>query len=952
MFDEAPSSPPNASSTAEYAIAYYKAQYETLESELAEFQASSQELEAELEKDVEAAEARERQLQARAEELNDKVVEWQNKYRQQKTEAAEVERRLQQEITQLRRENRELGHRLRDIEVQNDDFEKKERNMEGTVADLEGKWNRAIERNVMMEEEIRIGDQEREQLRIETQRLKGDLSDLRIEADVLRDKLTRAEARGAGQIQLPPLLTSNNSFTAPSSPQPFLDESCQIDLSNSSPFVHTPRTTTDSSQGGTPTPPSPPISDRSSATANSSTNQQQGVVTISQTTTPKPFRTPLPPRGSRIRAPSADLSVTPKPSRHGHSKLNDTSMGTPPLRPSRATTPSVSRVRKEEMRNKYEKALPAAPQIQAEKRGLPNSNSLIHMRAITAQMKRLELRVQSAKSKLPEPKSALLGTATPPPSGLGMPDSITVRSRKRTVGSASVNSSVLSGSTGDDAAPSLPSGKTHVPRVSTSGISRLSFGTASTRPTSQQTGEFARPPSRSSVATSNSNYNTSTSIGASSYSQSHNGGFAIPDRPASRMTADRERPASSISDRPQSRGSTTHSHSTSTYERPASRSSTTSGVSGVRPQSRSSMGRQTPLGQLAESRRPRSSIGQAAATRPDFSKTVGPGSAPGYGSIKGHKAGSQSVSISRLNYDLTAGDEVDREARSRENLYNSSASTSRAPTPNSQAGVRRSVPNFGGDGAGSEYASDASSARGAGGFTNFSQSVSGLPDRSAIPLPRRASAQLGQTGLGRSPSSSIPAISGIRGGGLTRSPSGLTRSPSTSISSLRGPTGLTRSPGTSISGLKTSTTPGITRPGINRGPSASDRLGRLHEGREPLGHNHRMHDGELLGGKGERVTVSGQGIVGRRKGEVLREQQLQELERKRLERQARAKGLGLERGGVRSGNNSRPGSSSNSAAGSAQSSPRKGEDAGMGRMGMGRMGSVSLRRDVDLGETW
>ena len=942
MFDEPPSSPPNSSSTPEYAIAYYKAQYETLESELAEFQASSQELEAELEKDVEAAEARERQLQARAEELNDKVVEWQNKYRQQKTEAAEVERRLQQEITQLRRENRELGHRLRDIEVQNDDFEKKERNMEGTVADLEGKWNRAIERNVMMEEEIRIGDQEREQLRIETQRLKGDLSDLRIEADVLKDKLTRAEARGAGQIQLPPLLTSNNSFTAPSSPQPFLDESSQLDLSNSSPFVHNSRTIADSSQGGTPTPPSPPISDRSSATANSSTNQQQGGATTSQTTTPKPFRTPLPPRGSRIREPSGDLSVTPKPSRHGHSKLNDTSMGAPPSRSTRATTPSVSRVRKEEMRNKYEKALPAAPQIQAEKRGLPNSNSLIHMRAITAQMKRLELRVQSAKSKLPEPKSALVGTATPPPSGLGMPDSITVRSRKRTVGSASVNSSLLSGSTGDDAPPSLPSGKTHVPRVSTSGISRLSFGTASTRPTSQQTGEFARPPSRSSVATSNSNYNTATSVGASSYSQSHNGGFAIPDRPISRMTADRERPGSRISDRPQSRGSTTHSQATSTYERPASRSSTTSGVSGVRPQSRSSMGRQTPLGQLAESRRPRSSIGQAAAPGPDFSKTVGPGSAPGYGSLKGHKAGSQSVSISRRNYDLTAGDEVDREARSRENLYNSSASTSRAPTPSSQAGVRRSVPNFGGDGAGSEYASDSGSARGGGGITNFSQSVSGLPERSAIPLPRRASAQLGQSGLGRSPS--IPAISGIRSGGLTRSPSGLTRSPSASISSLRGPTGLTRSPSTSISGLKTPTTPSssLTRPGLGRGPSASDRLARLHEGREP-----RMYDGELLGGKGERVTVSGQGIVGRRKGEVLREQQLQELERKRLERQARAKGLGLERGGVRSGHSSRPGSSSNSAAGSAQSSPRKGGE-GM----VGRMGSVSLRRDVDLGETW
>lgn len=71
-----PSSPPSEHSTPEDAIAYYKAQYEQLESELAEFQASSQELEAELEKDVELAEKRERALQEKAESLGFEVDEW------------------------------------------------------------------------------------------------------------------------------------------------------------------------------------------------------------------------------------------------------------------------------------------------------------------------------------------------------------------------------------------------------------------------------------------------------------------------------------------------------------------------------------------------------------------------------------------------------------------------------------------------------------------------------------------------------------------------------------------------------------------------------------------------------------------------------------------------------------------------------------------------------------
>ena len=66
----------HSSASKEEALAFYKTQYEQLETELAEFQASSKDLEAELEKDVEEAEKRERQLREKVEALGYEVDEW------------------------------------------------------------------------------------------------------------------------------------------------------------------------------------------------------------------------------------------------------------------------------------------------------------------------------------------------------------------------------------------------------------------------------------------------------------------------------------------------------------------------------------------------------------------------------------------------------------------------------------------------------------------------------------------------------------------------------------------------------------------------------------------------------------------------------------------------------------------------------------------------------------
>ena len=328
-----------------------------------------------------------------------------------------------------------------------------------------------------MEEEIKVGEQERENLRIETQRLRDELSDLKIEAEIMQDKLRKR--------QLPSLSTD---ITAPNSPS--FEGSGSPNSTASSPMITTPPDTksvsTTDTVSETPTPPSPPMSD-------ASTNARPVA------------KTPINPPKSKLKLPSGDSSTTPKPSaRYASSNLRG-SRGPAPAPTSsvrnRTATPSV-------IRNTKTKA-PAT-------RGLPNSTSLTHIRSLTAQMQRLEQRVQSARSKLPAPVSTPPRASPRTASAMGqnyMPPSVTIRSRKRTGGSTASGSSM-----GGEDTPSTTT--KHVARLSTSGISRLSFGPLPSREPS----ETSRPSSRASTSS-----------------------YVRPDRPLSRTEIARPASRSSIS---------------------------------------------------------------------------------------------------------------------------------------------------------------------------------------------------------------------------------------------------------------------------------------------------------------------------------------------------------------------------------------------------------------------
>ncbi|KAI9809981.1 MAG: NADH:ubiquinone oxidoreductase [Pycnora praestabilis] len=494
--DDVPSSPPSASSSAEEALAYYKSQYEHLEQELAEFQASSRELEAELEKDVESSEKRERQLQAKVEGLGFEVEEWKSKYKQSKSEANSAQNTLQREITTLRDANRTMQLRLRDIEVANDDFERQARNTTSSLEDLESKYNVSIERGVMLEEEIRSGEQEREALRIETQRLRDELSDLKIEAEITQGKLRHSEAtidqrHYRKPSPLPVDLIPSHSPTSEHSPA----------TTASSPTTSTPPRPKSSSTTvrETPTPPSPPLSDASA--------------------TMKPsIATQHPPRSSS-RLPPVDINTTPRPT---HSTLRPPrhSRG-PSLAPSNGrTVPSVSR--RTTLNNS------TAPESQ----DLPQSSSLHQIRGLIGRMQKLEQRVKSNHSKLPAPTSTPPDASPRSGSALGqsfVPASVTVRSSRKRTGGSIAGAALSPNGSGDTITP-----------LTARHVSRLSFG--GTTPSNERTIPI-RPSSRASVST----HSSTNQHARPSSRQSLTGSRTPLGYHSSTVSTDARRPRSSIS---------------------------------------------------------------------------------------------------------------------------------------------------------------------------------------------------------------------------------------------------------------------------------------------------------------------------------------------------------------------------------------------------------------------
>ncbi|KAK0263690.1 NADH:ubiquinone oxidoreductase [Friedmanniomyces endolithicus] len=451
------SSPMRPGATLEQELDYYKKQYEQLETDLADFQASSKELEEQLERDIEAAEKNERKLKAQVEKLGFEVEEWKTKHKQAKGEANSAQNALQKEITTLRESNRALQLKLRDVEVVNDDYERQARNTESSLEDLESKYNVTIERGVMQEEEIKTGEQEREALRIETQRLRDELGDLKVESEITLEKLRLAD----GTIERlrtrkpSPLAVESLRTRSPAS------EASGITPSSTTPSTPPPKSDTLSDA---PTPPSPPLSD---------------APVHAKAESYKPRRSLLP-----------DAAVTPRASLYGPRAVPRHTRG-PSMASSNGTSASDARA----MRPPTSKPVKVSSTTTGE--DLPRSDSLYQIKALRGRMQKIEERVHSARSKLPPPGTRT-PTGSPRPAGEHLPASVTMRrSMKRPSGSG-VSSVATSNDVAADSAAPAPTAERTARRESH--IKRLSYSIP--RPTSSSAADRSpsaldnkRPPS-------------------------------------------------------------------------------------------------------------------------------------------------------------------------------------------------------------------------------------------------------------------------------------------------------------------------------------------------------------------------------------------------------------------------------------------------------------------------
>ena len=388
--------------------------------------------------------------------------------------------------------------KLRDIEVVNDDFERQARNTTSSLEDLESKYNVAIERGVMAEEEIRAGEQEREALRIETQRLRDELGDLRVEAEIRQDKLRHAEAAAHRQnTRKPPPLDSDVAR-----PQSAMSVHSPT-TSTSSPTVATPPTkSTSSTVSETPTPPSPPTSDRSlPPTLNTPANRL-----------PKP------------RISTGDSNITPRPLTYSTQTIRHSRR--PSIQaPNTRSTPLIPR-----------RSTLSRPEHLNPDTTLPSSGSLHQIRGLIGKMQKLEQRVNSARSKLPAPTSTPPHASPRSNSALGqsyIPNTVTMRSSKRRTGGSNASLALQSPSIDPTNRPS----------------SRLSFGfsqptTSPTRDVNQNQTPKSRPSSRASISSRTSLTHLPTSRPSSR--QSVSGARTPLGHYASSTQSESRRPRSSI----------------------------------------------------------------------------------------------------------------------------------------------------------------------------------------------------------------------------------------------------------------------------------------------------------------------------------------------------------------------------------------------------------------------
>ncbi|CCL98979.1 uncharacterized protein FIBRA_00987 [Fibroporia radiculosa] len=173
--------------------------------ELDDFHHSSKELEEELERELERTEKAQQDLKVKVARAEQERDEWKSKFMSLQTTHNTTTTSLQRELDTLRADHQKIRIQLRELEMGNDDLERNERAISSSLADVEGKYARALEEKILLEHELL----DKANVEEESQRLRDELRDANEEITIMKDQLAAAQSR--------PVVTTDTGSSAPSS---------------------------------------------------------------------------------------------------------------------------------------------------------------------------------------------------------------------------------------------------------------------------------------------------------------------------------------------------------------------------------------------------------------------------------------------------------------------------------------------------------------------------------------------------------------------------------------------------------------------------------------------------------------------------------------------------------------------------------------------------------------
>ena len=407
------------------------------ESSLQDFMESSKELEMEMEKELSTSNKTISDLKRRNEQLTGDLEDWKSKYSRALSEHNSTLTNLQKELVHLRESVDVYKAKLRDTELTNDELENAERMIASSLADMEGRYNKTIEKTALLEEELI----EKARLEEENQRLKDELREMTEEMTVLRDVVTRsravsrAETAASSTYDDQPIPRSEQSFdSSPRKPSALSSSSSAADRPSSRQAL------------GSPSLNRVPISRRLGAMGHnrrlSRDVRAAEASSLAAVQDSSPATTSTAPTRSSTLSRRETLVGTPS---HGHAHAHTGLTSSPSARAQlRASVRAAARL-----------GVPSTPRSTMSVNGAAGSKRM--MAEMISKMKALETRINSAKdlsrvvgpgdeSAIPRPSSRMATLGSPGAvnghSSIAMPVSTPRAPRASMDGNRTIGSSI------------------------------------------------------------------------------------------------------------------------------------------------------------------------------------------------------------------------------------------------------------------------------------------------------------------------------------------------------------------------------------------------------------------------------------------------------------------------------------------------------------------------------